>query len=254
MILRRVIRHFRNQEWTAIFLDFVIVVVGVFVGLQVQQWSEARAERNLEKEILANITEDIKRDVQELTIAISITRINIQSTNYALLKSGHEAITPRQFPSKFGWFVADLNLPSVPAEKKEEEAQRLWSDIVFKYYPTQSDMAFEALSANGRLGLIQDRQLVRELQAYRHGWIDIETSQNLTYRRFRDRTVNVGQKSGLSPLMLMPEDKFTAIVRQDKELLAAIRTLQEYSIPRLAILEDKKREAEDLLAQLTVAP
>jgi hypothetical protein len=28
MILRRVIKHFRNQEWTAIFLDFLIVVIG----------------------------------------------------------------------------------------------------------------------------------------------------------------------------------------------------------------------------------
>ena len=28
MILRRVIKHFRQQEWTAIFLDFLIVVVG----------------------------------------------------------------------------------------------------------------------------------------------------------------------------------------------------------------------------------
>jgi hypothetical protein len=42
MILRRVIKHFREQEWTAIFLDFLIVVVGVFVGLQVQNWNEAR--------------------------------------------------------------------------------------------------------------------------------------------------------------------------------------------------------------------
>ncbi len=45
MILRRVIKHFRNQEWTAIFLDFLIVVVGVFVGLQVQNWNEQRGDR-----------------------------------------------------------------------------------------------------------------------------------------------------------------------------------------------------------------
>ena len=37
MILRRVIGHFRRQEWTAIAIDFVIVVVGVFVGIQVRE-------------------------------------------------------------------------------------------------------------------------------------------------------------------------------------------------------------------------
>jgi hypothetical protein len=29
MILRRIISHFRKREWTAIGIDFVIVVVGV---------------------------------------------------------------------------------------------------------------------------------------------------------------------------------------------------------------------------------
>jgi len=35
MLLRRVIQHFRQQEWTAIGIDFLIVVVGVFMGIQV---------------------------------------------------------------------------------------------------------------------------------------------------------------------------------------------------------------------------
>ncbi|MGK2924785.1 MAG: hypothetical protein ACSLE2_04120 [Lysobacterales bacterium] len=49
MILRRVIAHFRNQEWTAIALDFVIVVVGVFVGIQVANWNEERKTRMVER-------------------------------------------------------------------------------------------------------------------------------------------------------------------------------------------------------------
>lgn len=45
MILRRVILHVRNQEWTAVALDFVIVVVGVVIGIQVANWNQARTER-----------------------------------------------------------------------------------------------------------------------------------------------------------------------------------------------------------------
>ena len=45
MILRRVIAHFRKQEWTAIALDFLIVVFGVFIGLQVQEWNADRQTR-----------------------------------------------------------------------------------------------------------------------------------------------------------------------------------------------------------------
>ena len=45
MILSRVIKHVKEQHWTAVFLDFVIVVVGVFIGLQVNNWNQARIQR-----------------------------------------------------------------------------------------------------------------------------------------------------------------------------------------------------------------
>ena len=45
MLLRRVVAHLRKQEWTAIAIDFVIVVLGVFVGIQLGNWNDARLER-----------------------------------------------------------------------------------------------------------------------------------------------------------------------------------------------------------------
>lgn len=45
MILRRVIAHLREQEWTAIAIDFLIVVLGVFIGIQASSWNTARNER-----------------------------------------------------------------------------------------------------------------------------------------------------------------------------------------------------------------
>jgi hypothetical protein len=42
LILRRVIAHARKQEWTAIGIDLVIVVLGVFIGIQVSNWNSER--------------------------------------------------------------------------------------------------------------------------------------------------------------------------------------------------------------------
>ncbi len=67
MILRRVIAHFRKQEWTAIAIDFVIVVFGVFVGLQVNNWNEARAERTREAFAIAAL----RSDFQALDFSVS---------------------------------------------------------------------------------------------------------------------------------------------------------------------------------------
>jgi hypothetical protein len=59
MILRRVIAHFRKQEWTAIAIDFVIVVMGVFVGIQVSNWNAARVERAQEATMLSQLRDEI---------------------------------------------------------------------------------------------------------------------------------------------------------------------------------------------------
>jgi len=68
MILRRVIAHFKKQEWTAIALDFLIVVIGVFVGLQVNNWNAARAEQNQTRAYMLALKEDIASDRKMLAI------------------------------------------------------------------------------------------------------------------------------------------------------------------------------------------
>lgn len=72
MILRRVIDHFRKQEWTAIFLDFVIVVTGVFVGLQVNNWNGALRDRALERAYVERLTEDLRGDIGRIDWMIGV--------------------------------------------------------------------------------------------------------------------------------------------------------------------------------------
>ena len=64
MILRRVIVHVKEQNWTAVFLDFVIVVMGVFIGIQVSNWNAARADNARERELLAELKIEISESVR----------------------------------------------------------------------------------------------------------------------------------------------------------------------------------------------
>lgn len=52
MSLRRTVNHVRDQNWTAFAIDFAIVVFGVFVGLQVSLWNEARIEASRRQQII----------------------------------------------------------------------------------------------------------------------------------------------------------------------------------------------------------
>ncbi len=63
MLLRRVIEHVREQNWTAVGIDFVIVVIGVFVGIQVANWNEERIQRKQEHGFLVQLREEIAGNV-----------------------------------------------------------------------------------------------------------------------------------------------------------------------------------------------
>ncbi len=53
--LLRVAEHIRTQNWTAIGIDFVIVVLGVFVGIQVANWNGAQHDREIEQQYLERL-------------------------------------------------------------------------------------------------------------------------------------------------------------------------------------------------------
>jgi len=66
MILRRIIAHFRKQEWTAVALDFVIVVMGVFVGIQVSNWNAGLADQRRAESYLERLTEEMSLNRETL--------------------------------------------------------------------------------------------------------------------------------------------------------------------------------------------
>ncbi len=46
MRLRHLTKNIKGQNWLAVFLDFLIVVFGVFIGIQLGNWNELRQTRH----------------------------------------------------------------------------------------------------------------------------------------------------------------------------------------------------------------
>jgi hypothetical protein len=60
MIPRRLIRHLKDQHWFAVWVDLFIVVLGVFIGIQVSNWNEARRDRQSEREYLERLRHEVR--------------------------------------------------------------------------------------------------------------------------------------------------------------------------------------------------
>lgn len=67
MILRRFMQHLREQNWFAVTLDLMIVIVGVFLGFQVTAWNDGRADQEALRQALVRF--DAEVDANLVTIA-----------------------------------------------------------------------------------------------------------------------------------------------------------------------------------------
>ena len=66
MILRRITQHVKDQNWAAIAIDFVIVVTGVFLGIQLGNWNEASVDRSKERAFVERMSVDVDRARDQL--------------------------------------------------------------------------------------------------------------------------------------------------------------------------------------------
>lgn len=66
MLLRRVIEHVKAQNWTAVALDFVIVIIGVFIGIQVSNWNDERVESYQSLATLSRLQEESEQSLSYL--------------------------------------------------------------------------------------------------------------------------------------------------------------------------------------------
>jgi hypothetical protein len=81
MVIRRLVAAIREQDWPAVTVEFLMVVVGVFLGIQVSNWNEdmaldrefSAAMRRVAEEIDLNLA-DLATLKSELNAAIPVVR------------------------------------------------------------------------------------------------------------------------------------------------------------------------------------
>ena len=63
MLLRRLMNHLNAQNWLAVVLDLLIVIVGVFLGFQVNAWNEGRKSEAAEYAALIRLHSEAEQVV-----------------------------------------------------------------------------------------------------------------------------------------------------------------------------------------------
>jgi hypothetical protein len=137
MILRRLAQSLKEQNWTAIVIEFVLLVVGVFLGIQVSNWNQQRVTDNQARVF----TERLRQD------------LSVEVWRYKALELYYNDV------------VANANLTLDALEGRAELGNEAL--LIAAYRATQYSefvqyrSTYDELTSTGNIGLIRDLKLRR---------------------------------------------------------------------------------------------
>ncbi len=138
MILRRIAAAFRKQDWFTVFVETMIVVLGVFLGLQVNNWNEAHSDKELEHGYLVRLAADLELTLTSFENSVDQHEMR-KSLSAALITATSHSATE----------------DAVLIESTQQFFEIGWSTPYFQ----PIDTTFQDLSSTGNLQLIRDTDL-----------------------------------------------------------------------------------------------
>jgi hypothetical protein len=97
VLLRRITEHLRAQNWIAIALDLIVVVVGVFIAFQVERWYEFQRLVADERQHLQSLAQDFEQAHENISWVISRLEIAQTAAQELLELEPNDPITSDEF-------------------------------------------------------------------------------------------------------------------------------------------------------------
>ena len=143
MILRRLAQNLKDQNWTAISIEFVLLVLGVFLGIQVANWNTTEIEKRETREAMRRLEDDLRMSVTQTQSGIDFVTENARYSDLVFDR------------------LAACSLPEGDRGDFATGLYRLGKFVSAQLVRT----TFDELRDSGRLGLIDNLELRRTLNA-----------------------------------------------------------------------------------------
>ena len=143
-ILRRVSGRLREQDWAAVLIEMLIVVIGVFFGIQAANWNQTRQDRQEERRVYSQLIEDLRTDVGTLELAIKQSR-NFDRAAENVLAALHSGTLSKTDPPRF---AVDVHLAG------------------FIYIPRPARRTYDELVSTGGLRLLRNGEAKQAIAEY----------------------------------------------------------------------------------------
>ena len=144
MVLRRLAEAIREQNWFTVFIEVLVVVIGIFIGLQVDDWNYERKDRTLERRYLERLLDDITLDIDEMQYALDLAKVR-RAMGQMLIDALDDPAVARNDPTRFITAIEQAG---------------------YTFLPAINDSTIAEIRFAGHLGIIRNERLRSQLTSY----------------------------------------------------------------------------------------
>jgi hypothetical protein len=243
MILARISRAIRTQNWFAVFLEFIIVILGVVIGFQVTAWAADRHDRDVERRHLEGIAEDLRDDIARMGQVIGPTQVRIAAIHLVL-----ESASEGELDKPIVFTDQTLIIPETSVLSEVEQANLL-ANINLTRAPFNHRNAFDTLQNSGGVELIRDDRLGLQLQAYYTSLSGFDIVQGLV-RDLRMESIQRGHDAGLPIFGPATLEEIVEAAQSFPPYRATLRSNRDFAVIHESQLNAQIGEASALLAAI----
>ena len=204
MLLRRITKHVKEQNWFAVALDFFIVIAGILIAFQITNWNEERGNDSVEKEYINRLVKDFD-DIQ----------IRLESN----IDYFDESIEANTF---FNGLISTGKIPSADEDEQVKEALR---KMFGSRIPGWQSTTYLEMQSAGEINLLDSVDLRTSLRQYSQsteiahlGWqvlTDERTMLSRIFDRYATYTPNEDAFDGTSSYRVTSYD-FAGMLESDE--------------------------------------
>ncbi len=237
MILRRLSQSLKEQNWTAIVIEFVLLVSGVFLGIQVSNWNASMIERREAQASMQRLENDMR-------LSVTLTQASIDAMTTIARHS--DLVFHR------------LRTCNLPKSEQDDFASGLYG--LGKIMPARLvRTTFDELRDSGRLGLIGDAALRRELDDNARKQESHEVVFKLIAVRMDPHIAYIDSNviydidsaiGGSASIGWSRVDVDFNAACKDRRFLAAVASIRNYTYDNLTDVMNRQKSFKELLAMI----
>jgi hypothetical protein len=245
-LFRNIRQKLINEGKTTNYLKYaigeiVLVVIGILIALQINNWNEGRKDRIEEKKFLTRFEVEITSNIERISISIDLNKSRRQRAEF-LLKTIDR---PQLAENSASYFIRSI-----------EHAG-------YTNFPVISDNTFQEIKSSGKLSLIRNESIRNALLEYYSWWSSdlgqynfIREDNQLRYKHAEEGILSSSQQINMGyyndSLIYNPSDAKLVYERMIKKpgFLAMLPNIIQGQIEFGGSFEDIKRRAMNLKSMI----